>query len=154
MIDGIDTARAQLAAIALGLFAPLAIACSGEATGDGMTPEVLETKRQEQALMSAGCRSTVCIRAGLAGCWTDPKLESSCRSCENTYGQANAMSIWSGCTKELAAHNACLKTATFVCETNGAARPTGCDETAAVVTTCMKGGASSDAGITDARSSD
>lgn len=140
--------RAQLAVLALGL-APLAIACSGEATGDGMTPEVQETKKQEQALMSAGCHTAVCLRAGLAGCWTNPSLESSCRSCENTYGQANAMSIWSGCTKELAAYNTCLKTAEYVCESTGAARPTGCDETAAAVTSCMKGGSSTDAGAHD-----
>ncbi len=138
--------RACLAGVALGALGSLANACSSPAVGVGPTQEEEEEQRQSQQLRTAGCTSSVCVRAGLAGCWSGP-LESSCRSCENTYGQATAWSFWSGCNKELGAYGACLKTSVFRCGDAGVAVPASCDETGAALETCL--GRGRDAGVHD-----
>lgn len=120
--------------------AAVLIGCSSPAAGDGNTPEAQEAREQEQALFRAGCTSTVCMRAGRAGCWTSP-TDKACRSCESTFGQTNAMAIWGGCTKESAAYSACLKTSEFVCVDAGVAGPTGCDEERSALEKCFEGDA-------------
>ena len=132
--------RAVVALAAMSA-AAIAIGCSGEATADGNTPEAEEAREQEQALFRAGCTSTVCIRAGRAGCWSATPTTSACRSCENAYGQTNAMAIWGGCSKESAAYSTCLKTSEFTCVDAGVAAPAGCDDQRAALEKCLKGDA-------------
>lgn len=117
------------------------LGCSSQAAGDGTIREAEEARAQEQALFRAGCTSTVCIRAGSAGCWTTTPVDKACRSCENTFGQTNAMAIWGGCTKESSAYSTCLKTAEFVCVDAGVAGPEGCEEERSALEKCFKGDA-------------
>jgi len=124
-----DNMQATLAALLL-----FAAACSSEVTGDG-TP----TTERAQALSKAGCTSSVCVRAGTAGCWTNQPLTSACRSCEDTYRQTWAVTAWSGCKAAFDAYGTCLKTSEFTCTDAGVASPTGCDESEAAVEACLKG---------------
>lgn len=137
MFEKITKTSALAAAATTAL---MLIGCSSQAAGDGNTPEAQEARAQDQALLRAGCTSTVCQHAGRAGCWSTP-VESACRSCESTFGQTNAMAIWGGCTKESAAYGTCLRSAEFVCIDAGVAGPEGCEEERSALEKCFRGDA-------------
>jgi hypothetical protein len=118
----------------------LANACSSTTSGSGMPDE-------ERALRNAGCTTSVCVRAGSAGCWTAQPLESACRSCEHTYGQGWAASVWTGCKAEFDSYAACLRKSEFYCKEPGVAAPVSCDAARAAADACLSPPAA-DAGAT------
>ncbi|MDB4934033.1 MAG: hypothetical protein JWP87_1005 [Labilithrix sp.] len=131
-------AQAFLVAVLLAI----ATGCSSTAVGSEDPPEV----KQEKSLRAAGCTSEVCVRAGSAGCWEQQPLISACRSCERTYRDSWAASVWTGCKAEFDAYAACLRTSDFRCDEAGVATPASCDAEKLAAEQCLAG---PDAGSTE-----